>query len=191
MNKQIIKQGNTFNMRLIFSALEYAAIKHQFQKRKGAAGIPYINHLIEVGNLLIQKLERPSGELLVAAILHDVIEDTDAKAEEIKELFGEKVAAIVMEVTDDMRLPSSVRKKNQIKKAGDLSFEARCIKIADKTCNIHDILFTRIKWSAKRKQKYIAWAGKVIDEIRDTDPNLIKEFEQAVKQSKEVLKMKD
>jgi len=90
-----------------------------------------------------------------------------------------------------MHLPSSVRKKNQIKKAKKLSYEARCIKIADKTCNIRDILFTRINWSKKRKIKYVLWANKVIDEIRDTDPNLIKEFEQAVKQSKEVLKMKD
>ncbi|MBN2521909.1 MAG: HD domain-containing protein [Bacteroidales bacterium] len=191
MNKQIIKQGNTFNLRLIFSALEYAAVKHQFQKRKGAAGIPYINHLIEVGNILIQKLEKPSDELLVAAILHDTIEDTDARQEEIQKIFGRKVSNIVMEVTDNMNLPSSVRKKNQIEKAKKLSYEARCIKIADKTCNIRDILFTRVSWSKKRKIKYVLWANKVIDEIRDTDPNLIHEFDQAVKQSKEILKMKD
>jgi len=189
MNKQINKQGNTCILQLVFSALEYAAIKHQFQKRKGAAGIPYINHLIEVGNILIQKMERPTDELLVAAILHDTIEDTDAKEEEIKKIFGKKVSDIVMEVTDNMRLPSSVRKKNQIEKAKELSYEARCIKIADKTCNIRDILFTRINWSKKRKLKYILWAGKVIDEIRDTDPDLIDEFDRVIKQSEEMLKV--
>jgi len=167
--------------------MEYAAAKHQFQKRKGAAGIPYINHLIEVAGLIIRIVEEASTELVVAAILHDIIEDTTAKQTDITSKFGEKVSGIVSEVTDDMRLPASKRKALQIEHAKDLSYEARCIKIADKTCNIHDILYTRIKWSRKRKLKYIRWAIHVVDEIRDTHSGLVSEFDKVVKQSEEML----
>jgi GTP diphosphokinase / guanosine-3',5'-bis(diphosphate) 3'-diphosphatase len=177
------------NLHFIFSALEFAATKHQFQKRKGAAGIPYINHPIEVAALLNKKISNPSVDLLIAAILHDVIEDTDAKKEDIQNKFGKKVLGIVLEVTDDMRLPSIKRKALQIQHAKDLSYEARCIKIADKTCNIRDILFTRIKWSRKRKIKYIRWAIHVVNEIRDTHPELIEEFDRIIKQSEEMLEI--
>ncbi len=189
MSKEFDDKTDQKNMQIIFTALEFAAVKHQFQKRKGADGIPYINHLIEVSSLLIQKLDEASVELLVAAILHDVIEDTDAEAEEIKKKFGEKVMHIVMEVSDDMNLPSLKRKSLQIENAKDLSYEASCIKIADKTCNIRDILFTRIKWSRKRKIKYIQWAKKVVDQIRSTHTGLIDEFNRTVKQSKDLLEM--
>lgn len=175
------------NLEFIFTALEFAAVKHQFQKRKGAAGIPYVNHLIEVAALLTRQIDNPSADLLTAAILHDVIEDTDAKKEDIQKKFGKKVLDIVLEVTDDMRLPSSERKALQIKHAKDLSYEARCIKIADKTCNIRDILFTRIKWSRKRKIKYIQWAIHVVNQIRDTHSGLVAEFDRIVKVSEEML----
>jgi len=94
-----------------------------------------------------------------------------------------------MEVSDDMNLPSLKRKSLQIENAKDLSYEASCIKIADKTCNIRDILFTRIKWSRKRKIKYIQWAKKVVDQIRSTHTGLIDEFNRTVKQSKDLLEM--
>ena len=177
------------NLPFIFSALEFAATKHQFQKRKGAAGIPYINHLIEVAALLSRMISDPSADLLIAATLHDVIEDTNAKKEDIQNRFGEKVLGIVLEVTDDMSLPSFERKALQIQHAKDLSYEARCIKIADKTCNIRDILYTRIKWSRKRKIKYIQWAIQVVNEIRDTHPGLVAEFDRIIKQSEEMLEV--
>jgi guanosine-3',5'-bis(diphosphate) 3'-pyrophosphohydrolase len=177
------------NLQIIFDALEFAARKHQFQKRKGAAGIPYVNHLIEVTALLVRKLKSPSSDLLVAALLHDVLEDTDTREEEIEKRFGKTILDIVSEVSDDMSLPSSTRKALQIEDAKHLSYEACCIKIADKTCNIRDILYTRVKWNRKRKMKYIRWAVNVIQEIRDTDTNLIDEFDKAVKESEEILEM--
>jgi GTP diphosphokinase / guanosine-3',5'-bis(diphosphate) 3'-diphosphatase len=177
------------NLEFIFSALEFAASKHQFQKRKGTMGIPYINHLIEVAALLTKQIDNPTADLLIAAILHDVIEDTNAKKDDIQNRFGKKVLGIVLEVTDDMNLPSFKRKVLQIQHAKDLSYEARCIKIADKTCNIRDILFTRIKWSRKRKIKYIQWAINVVNEIRGTHPGLIAEFDRIIKQSEEMLKI--
>ncbi|MBA7528691.1 hypothetical protein ES705_20879 [subsurface metagenome] len=191
MSNSLINKTVQNTLKKLFFALEYAANMHRFQKRKGAAGIPYINHLIEVSNLLVQKLEKPSDELLVAAVLHDVLEDTNAREDEIEKRFGNKVLSIVCEVTDDMRLSSSQRKELQIQTAKGLSFEAHCIKIADKTCNIRDILYTRIKWSRKRKMQYINWAIKVIEQIRDTHPGLVEEFYTIVRKSKELLDISD
>jgi len=189
INEKSNNLNDLTNLHFIFSALEFAATKHQFQKRKGAAGIPYINHLIEVAALLNRKISNPGTDLLIAAILHDVIEDTNAKKEDIQNRFGKKVLGIVLEVTDDMRLPSFKRKALQIQHAKDLSYEARCIKIADKTCNIRDILYTRIKWSRKRKIKYIQWAIHVVNEIRDTHAELVAEFDRTIKQTEEMLEV--
>jgi GTP diphosphokinase / guanosine-3',5'-bis(diphosphate) 3'-diphosphatase len=177
-------------LRDIFDALEFSAFKHRRQRRKGTSGIPYINHPIEVARLLLNKMKSPELNLIIAAILHDTLEDTDTSPEEISQRFGEKVLQIVMEVTDDMKLPYSERKNRQVLKANTLSYEARCIKIADKTCNIHDILHSRIWWPKSRKIEYIRWAMRVIKEIQDTHTELINYFNLTVSEAEEMLHSK-
>ena len=73
----------------IFSALEFASDKHKYQRRKGFTKIPYINHPIRVARILTDKVPDAPAELIIAAILHDVIEDTDTQPAEIRNLFGE------------------------------------------------------------------------------------------------------
>jgi GTP diphosphokinase / guanosine-3',5'-bis(diphosphate) 3'-diphosphatase len=187
MNDDKINGVCATSFKIVFGALRFSAEKHKLQRRKGTAGIPYINHPIEVACLILDQLESPSEDLLVAALLHDTLEDTATNEEEIEILFGRNVLAIVEEVTDDMRLSSADRKKYQILKAGTLSFEARCIKIADKTCNINDMLFTRIHWTRRRKIAYIQWSIKVINQIRSTHPRLIEAFDSMVKQAEGLL----
>ena len=174
----------------IFRALRFAAFKHRHQKRKGSAGIPYIEHPIEVASMLIEYIENPSKEAIIAALLHDTLEDTDTTSDEIASLFGNKVSEIVNEVTDDMRLSSKERKKQQIIKADDLSAEARFIKIADKTCNIRDILTTRIYWSRKHKIGYITWAKELVMKICDAHQGLFEEFKKSIEEAEESLKYK-
>jgi guanosine-3',5'-bis(diphosphate) 3'-pyrophosphohydrolase len=169
---------------LIFEALKFAAYKHRRQKRKGLIGIPYINHPIEVANLILKVVEKPGPDLIIAAILHDVIEDTRTRFSDIEERFGREVSGIVKEVTDNMNLPSLLRKREQINKAASLSFEAKCIKIADKTCNVHDLLFSRIRWSRLRKIEYIKWACEVVYRMKDAHPGLIAEFEQILEKAR-------
>jgi guanosine-3',5'-bis(diphosphate) 3'-pyrophosphohydrolase len=187
MKKRNINSDILPPIREIFDALQFSAEKHKFQKRKGAPGIPYINHPIGVATLLLHKIDNPENELIIAALLHDTIEDTSATQAEIEIKFGSKVFGIVQEVTDDMSLSSSERKRQQIVNAKSLSFNARCIKIADKTCNINDILCTRIKWLRLRKIAYIRWAIEVVSEIRDTHPELIDAFDSIVRKSEELL----
>ena len=190
MKKRNINSDILSSSREIFDALLFSAEKHKFQKRKGALGIPYINHPIEVAALLLNKIDTPEKEMIIAALLHDTLEDTRTTPNEIRSKFGERVFSIVEEVTDNMILSSSDRKNQQILKARSLSFEARCIKIADKTCNISDILYTRIKWSRRRKIAYIQWAFKVVNAIRDTHSGLSDAFDSVINKSEEMLDFK-
>lgn len=173
-----------------FKALEFAAHKHRAQKRKGPKGIPYINHPIEVSNMIASALQNASPELLISAILHDTIEDTDTNEEEIERLFGARVLNIVREVSDDMRLPSKQRKLLQVKHARELSTEARAIKIADKTCNIRDMLQTKYFWTKVIKIEYINWAIEVVEQISDSHPPLEELFINAIRDAEKMLHVK-
>jgi guanosine-3',5'-bis(diphosphate) 3'-pyrophosphohydrolase len=112
-------------------------------------------------------------------LLHDTIEDTKTTGTELRRLFGTKVAGIVAEVTDYKRLPKERRKELQIEHAGSLSQNAKQVKLADKICNLRDILASPPKdWSIERKRQYFDWAKKVIDQVRGTNSKLERRFDQ-------------
>jgi len=165
-------------LRLIFKALSFSAEKHKNQRRKGVDGAPYINHPIEVCNLLIS-CNVADLNTLVAAILHDTIEDTDTTQEEIKGLFGNDILELVEEVTDDKSLPKQVRKRLQIETGGKKSIKAKQIKIADKICNVTDIMNSPpAGWSLERKIEYFDWSEKVVNELKCTNDCLEKLFQE-------------
>ena len=158
--------------RKLFKAIEFASWQHRFQRRKGCDSIPYINHPLRVAGILAEYNDKILENMLLAAVLHDVVEDTGARESDIRKLFGKKVAMLVMEVTDDMSLPSAVRKQKQIDKAPTLSNEARQIKIADKICNIQDMTNLPVGWTAIRKLAYIVWSKKVVKGCRGVNSRL-------------------
>lgn len=165
----------------LFKAVEFAAIHHQYQRRSGYDRLPYINHLLKVVNILLKADEREET-LLIAAVLHDVVEDTDVSVDEIAERFGEEVAHVVAEVTDDMTLPYETRKRHQVEQAPFLSERSKKIKIADKLCNIRDMLGYPVAWSAERKWQYILWSRQVVDQVRGVNVALELAFDEAVAQ---------
>src|SRR5262245_50485669 len=124
---------------LILRALCFAAEKHRHQRRKNAGADPYINHPIAVAELLWDVGQVRDTNLIVAALLHDTVEDTDAKPDEIEAPFGKEVLALVLEVTDDKSLPNPARKQQQVQHAPHLSQSAKQLKLADKISNIGDI----------------------------------------------------
>jgi (p)ppGpp synthase/HD superfamily hydrolase len=188
MDKNIINIHDRKILTELFEAIDFAAFKHRYQKRKGIKPVPYINHPISVTKHLIDNLENPSLELLQAAILHDTLEDTKTTSEEIDQKFGSKVTSIVFELTDNMTLPYHVRKKLQIENASRISYEGGCIKIADKYCNIYDILNTKLGWTRKRKIRYIVWAAEVVEQIPLRDTKLEQSFIKIVNEAKVLLK---
>src|SRR3954451_4618933 len=99
----------------ILKAAAYAADKHRFGKpRKGADAAPYINHPLAVANLLASEAAIEDLVVLQAALLHDVVEDTPTPLSELALVFGEEVAGVVAEVTDDKSLPKDERKRLQV-----------------------------------------------------------------------------
>jgi len=162
--------------KLLFQALQYAAYKHRFQRRKGYESIPYINHPIKVSALLIECGVTDQTTLL-SAILHDTLEDTDTTADEIIELFGQEVCDIVVEMTDDMQLASDQRKMLQIEKANKLDARTKLIKIADKASNIEDIASFPLDWPVQRKIAYLQWAVQVVAKCRGANALLDAHFD--------------
>jgi guanosine-3',5'-bis(diphosphate) 3'-pyrophosphohydrolase len=166
-------------------AASFAAKKHAGQKRKGADGEPYINHPLEVANLLANVGKVEDYDVLIAALLHDTVEDTGTTKEEISEKFGENVAGMVLEVTDDKTLPKAERKQMQIEHAPHLSPGAKLVKLGDKISNITDILNNPPHdWTPERKREYIAWGEKVVAGLRGANENLEKYFDETAARAK-------
>ncbi len=158
---------------LLVRALRFSADKHRYQRRKDQAQSPYINHPIEVMQLLWEVGEVRTSEVLLAALLHDTIEDTQTRPDEIRELFGELVLALVLEVTDDKSLPKEERKRLQIVNAPYKSTGARLIKLADKCCNVRDLVGSPPKdWSLERRREYLLWTERVVAGLRGVNPRL-------------------
>lgn len=172
-------------MSMFLSATRFAADKHRDQRRKDIRAAPYINHPIEVTETLWRIGEVRDPIILVSAMLHDTIEDTDTTQQEISTLFGVEVAALVLEVTDDKRLPKMERKRLQIDTAPDKSSRAKMLKIADKICNIQDMMVSPSKdWSLQRRQDYLDWAEKVVCGLQGANAKLDVYFEHLLAQAK-------
>ncbi len=151
------------NLPLLFKALNYAAEQHKSQRRKGMESVPYINHPIKVTTIITQFIPNASDELIAASILHDVVEDTDATVDDIKNKFGETIASIVQEVTDDKSLSKAESRRKQIENAPKLSYNAKIIRICDKIANVRDICGENIPdWDFKTKIEYLNWAEQVV-----------------------------
>jgi GTP diphosphokinase / guanosine-3',5'-bis(diphosphate) 3'-diphosphatase len=134
---------------------------------------PYINHPIVVANVLANEAGITDPVVLSAALLHDTIEDTKTTAAELEEQFGRKVAAIVLEITDDKSLQKPIRKQLQIDNAARLSTEAKLVNLADKICNLRDTAVSpKVGWSVERTQAYFDWAAQVIAGVRGINPTL-------------------
>lgn len=161
-------------------ALEFAARKHSTQRRKGEAGEPYVNHLAEVARLVAEATGGKDTVAVLAALLHDAIEDTPTTREELEREFGREVADIVVEVTDDKSLPKTERKRLQVETAPHKSPRARLIKIADKTSNLRSIAGSPpVGWDLKRQREYFDWAARVVAGCRGTNATLEKWFDEA------------
>ena len=158
---------------LFIRAVHFAADKHRDQRRKDAKASPYINHPIALAQVLSEEAGITDIDVLCAAILHDTIEDTRTTVDELRTNFGHRITDIVLEVTDDKSLSKEQRKKLQIEHSSHASYEARLVKLADKICNLRDILASPPSgWSLERQQEYFEWAARVIDGVRGSNAQL-------------------
>jgi guanosine-3',5'-bis(diphosphate) 3'-pyrophosphohydrolase len=169
---------------LLLNAVRFAALKHRYQRRKDEDASPYINHPIEVAEIMARVGDVSDLAILLAGILHDTVEDTGASFSELEQLFGRDVRLLVEEVTDDRSLPKDVRKRLQIEHAPGLSSGAKQIKIADKVCNVHDVIHNPPpKWPLERRREYLQWAAKVVEGCRGSNANLERHFEEKLQEA--------
>lgn len=158
-------------IRTIVEAAAFAAEKHRSCRRKDVEATPYINHPLRVAQILIE-----SGvddvDVIAAALLHDTIEDTETKYEELVERFGSSVAGMVLEVTDDKELEKQERKERQVFSAPHKSDGAKLIKLADKSANLEDLINRPPDWTAERIAEYRKFAQRVADGCRGVNAAL-------------------
>jgi len=179
------------NAGILLRAIHFSADRHRPQRRKDADKSPYINHPIEVAELLWRVGNVRDGAVILAAILHDTIEDTEATADEVRSLFGEEVLGIVLECTDDKSLSYMDRKRLQIETAFHKSDKAKLVKLADKICNIHDLNQSPPRWWPKiQKQEYLLWSEKVVAGLRSSNKELEALYDQELAAGKKILQIK-
>jgi guanosine-3',5'-bis(diphosphate) 3'-pyrophosphohydrolase len=164
----------------VFEALQFAAHKHRDQRRKDPEASPYINHPIALANILWVGGGIDDPAVICAALLHDTVEDTETTEDELIERFGPRIAAIVMEVTDDKSLEKAERKQLQVDHAPHLTREAKLVKLADKIANVRDVGSSPPEdWPLERRREYFDWAKRVVDGLRGVHPRLEAAFDEA------------
>lgn len=182
-NKKVLKQFDAFaqtlknsylageglidkDICLIIDAIQFSAEKHRVQTRKDPEQTPYIIHPMGVANSLMVLGKVRDADVIIGALLHDTVEDTETTFDEIEQRFGVRVANFVREVTDDKSLPKQTRKQLQIEHAPDKSAGAAQIKLGDKLYNLTDLAKSPPSdWEQERIDAYFKWAKSVVDAL--------------------------
>ncbi len=160
----------------LLRAATFAARVHATHRRKGSSADPYVNHVLEVAQILAT--HGAPEEAILAGLLHDTVEDSDRDPEPITHErlvaeFGELVASVVAEATDDKSLPKEVRKALQVKNAPKKTDAAKMLKLADKISNLRAIAANPpAGWDHARRLEYVGWAGRVAAGLRGVNPAL-------------------
>jgi guanosine-3',5'-bis(diphosphate) 3'-pyrophosphohydrolase len=176
------------DLALLLRALDFSAKRHRDQRRKDVVASPYINHPIEVANVIATEGAVTDITTLVAALLHDTLEDTLTRPEEIEAAFGAAVRAAVEEVTDDKSLPKAERKRLQVEHSPHLSDAAKLIKLGDKISNVRDVTGNPpADWSIERRQAYLDWTEHVVAGCRGVNPALERCYDDEVRRGREKL----
>jgi guanosine-3',5'-bis(diphosphate) 3'-pyrophosphohydrolase len=172
----------------LLEALQFAAHKHRAQRRKDVDASPYINHPLQVAAILATTGGVTDLPTLLAAVLHDTIEDTGTTPEELEEHFGPEMRSLVLEVTDDKRLPKEERKRLQIEHGSRLSPKAKLIKLGDKIANVHDVTTTPpADWSPERRREYLDWTEQAVRGCRGSNPALELRYDEALRVGRALL----
>ena len=162
-------------------AYETAARAHAGQRRKGRSDIPYVNHVAEVARMVAAA--GASEDVVVAAVLHDVVEDSALTLADVERDFGAAVARLVDALTDEpdwADRPAPERKRRQAEKMPGAPEEARLIKIADQTSNLHDIAREPDAWEPGDARAYVEASSQVVDACRGVSPALESRYDDAL-----------
>lgn len=166
-------RGGVFISPHVRRADDFAARAHTGQYRKGKPGapqIPYIEHPRAVANILQHEAGVTDEATLLAALLHDTIEDTGVTYDNLVAEFGHDVADVVAELTNPADFGPSGKTAWQAAHAKNMSARAAAVKVADKTANLRDIINSPPDWTRERKRKYFDDARQVVQSMGKQHP---------------------
>lgn len=123
---------------IVLRALEFAALAHEGQRRRGTAQVPYISHPAAVGLILARA--GFDDAVVAAGVLHDVIEDTPVTAEELSVHFGEQITEIVLGASEDKSLVYDARKAGYVEQIRTASAQVKAVSCADKIANLTNLI---------------------------------------------------
>lgn len=170
-------------------ALKFATQAHGEQQRK-FTNEPYIEHPKRVAEIV--RSVPHSTEMICAAYLHDVVEDTPVEIEEIQQKFGKKVAVLVQELTDEYmkvnypHLNRKARKQKEVERQAHISKEAKTIKLADIIDNTPEI----VKNDPGFGRKYLMEMEKLTRVLVGGDKELFEKARRKVAEGKKTLNLK-
>ncbi len=153
----------------VLTAICFAADRHSTQRRKGPRGAPYINHLVEVASLISNDADVQDRDTLIAAVLHDIVEDTATTLDEVTELFGARVRDLVAAVSSDKSLTIEERKRLILVQLGSAESPIKLIKLADLCSNVDSI---PADWDKKRIEDYLDWSQQAASLCAGVSPAL-------------------
>ncbi|MCB9870592.1 MAG: HD domain-containing protein [Planctomycetes bacterium] len=155
-------------------AVLYAIEKHGNQRRRD--GSPYIAHPIRVAESIRSIGGIHDMDVVIAALLHDLIEDTECEWSNIEHRFGAEVANLVAVLSGDMRLPKPARRQEIIDRIRSAPAAAKAIRLADRLDNLTDMR----GFDATRQREYVAGSRKVLEACRGANPPLERALEDAI-----------
>lgn len=152
--------------RRLAEAFLYSIEKHAAQRRRD--GSPYIAHPIRVAESLRSIGGIHDQDVLMAAVMHDLIEDTDVEYDDLLRRFGTRVADLVAVLSGDMRLPKAARRAEVIERIRTAPAEAKAIRLADRLDNLLDMA----GFSAGRKLEFVAGSKRTLEACRGANAAL-------------------
>lgn len=179
---------NEGDIHIVLEAVGFAAEGHNGQLRENPEKTPYIIHPIRVTEHLMTIANVHERDILVAALLHDTVEDTKITFADIQKSFGTTAEGYVRELTDNMSLPQEERMKLQIETAPKKSLAAAQIKLADKYDNLKSLQSNPpATWDQKKIDEYFLSAKKVTSSLPAANVPLKKAVDDVISQYKPVV----
>jgi guanosine-3',5'-bis(diphosphate) 3'-pyrophosphohydrolase len=155
--------------RSLLEAASFAARAHRHQLRKDGC-TPYISHPFRVALVVRQVFGIDDGAVLMAALLHDTIEDTTTDFDDLAEHFGKDIAWWVALLSKDKRLPEAEREKAYCHQVASAPWQVKLLKLADIFDNLMDSVNTQPPMrerSFKRAEAYLAaFSGSLPDPVQ-------------------------
>ena len=139
----------------VHEALEFAAERHAGQRRRGAGG-PAVGHALRAALILREVAEQRQPAILCAALLHDLVEDTDTSADEIEDRFGAQVGELVRALTYPPPRPGESRRDRNARYFETLRWAGRDAQVAKSADRLDNVLTMEGAFEPARAREYLA-----------------------------------